>query len=160
MALLKDGWEDQYGGNPPIHTLGCVGRIISCHKLSDGRYNIVLQGLGRCFYEEQAVETSYRQARITPWTQAHPLSLSMDVRCGLEAVAKEYLTHKKANQLCEVIGSGALTDSSLVQNLSAGLDLSPTEKQFLLESHDLTQQARRLVDLIRFKLADLRTAQG
>jgi Lon protease-like protein len=157
MALLKDGWEDDYEEEPPIYSIGCVGRIISSHKLSDGRYNIVLQGLQRCTYEEQTVITNYRQARITPHIPEDSTSLTSEIRRHLEQTAQEYLTSKKANELCEVIGSATLTDPILVHNLSAGLDLSPLEKQFLLESDDLTQQARRLIDLIRFKLADLQT---
>ncbi len=157
MALLKDGWEDQYEDAPPIYSIGCVGRIISSHKLSDGRYNIVLQGLHRCTYQEQAVMTNYRQARITPHIPEASTSLTSEIRRHLEQTAQEYLTSKKANELCDIIGSATLTDPILVHNLSAGLDLSPLEKQFLLESDDLPQQARRLIDLIRFKLADLQT---
>ncbi len=157
MALLKDGWEDHYEDAPPIYSIGCVGRIISSHQLSDGRYNIVLQGLWRCTYQEQTVITNYRQARVTPHTTDDFTSLTSEIRRHLERTAQEYLTSKKANELCDILGSGTLTDPILVHNLSAGLDLSPLEKQFLLESDDLTQQARRLIDLIRFKLADLQT---
>jgi uncharacterized protein len=160
MALLKEGWEDQYTETPPIYAVGCVGRIISSHKLADGRFNIVLQGLHRCTYVEQAVSTPYRQARIIPHSQHGASALNAETRINLEHVTQEYLTWKKAHELCQVIASGKLTDSILVHNLSAGLDLSPVEKQFLLESDHLIQQARRLIDLIRFKLADLRTAQG
>jgi hypothetical protein len=160
MALLREGWEDQYEKAPSIYHIGCVGRIISSHKLADGRFNIVLQGLHRCTYEEQEVSTPYRQARILLHAQHGVSSLDLETRINLEHVTQEYLTSKKAHELCQVIASGKLTDSILVHNLSAGLDLSPVEKQFLLESDHLIQQARRLIDLIRFKLADLRTAQG
>ncbi|WP_447964086.1 LON peptidase substrate-binding domain-containing protein [Nitrospira sp. Ecomares 2.1] len=160
MALLKEGWEDEYEESPPIYPIGCVGRIISSHKLPDGRFNIVLQGLQRCTFEEQEVSTPYRQAQIIPYAQRGAASLDIETRINLEQVTQEYLTWKKAHELCQVIASGKLTDSILVHNLSAGLDLSPVEKQFLLESGHLVQQARRLIDLIRFKLADLRTAQG
>ncbi|MEJ2229727.1 MAG: LON peptidase substrate-binding domain-containing protein [Nitrospirales bacterium] len=160
MALLKEGWEDQYDEAPPIYSIGCVGRIISSHTLADGRFNIVLQGLHRCTYEEQTVSTPYRQARIIRHSQHGASTLDVETRINLEQVTQEYLTWKKAHELCQVIASGKLTDSILVHNLSAGLDLSPVEKQFLLESDHLIQQARRLIDLIRFKLADLRTAQG
>jgi Lon protease-like protein len=160
MALLKDGWEDQYEDSPPFHPIGCVGRMISFHKLQDGRYNIVLQGLRRCTYQEQTVATNYRQACITPHESQGPTALTSEIRRHLEDTAQEYLLAKKANQLCDILNSGTLTDSILVHNLSAGLDLSPIEKQFLLESETLHQQARRLIDFIRFKLADLRTTQG
>jgi len=159
MALLKEGWEDQYEEAPPIYPIGCVGRIISSHKLSDGRYNIVLQGLHRCTYQEQTVVMNYRQARIIPHIPEASMSLTSEIRRHLEKTAQEYLTSKKAHELCDIIGSVTLTDSILVHNLSAGLDLTPIEKQFLLESENLSQQARRLIDLIRFKLADLRPTQ-
>lgn len=157
MALLKDEWEDKYEEEPPIYSIGCVGRIISSHKLSDGHYNIVLQGLQRCTYQEQPVMTNYRQACITPHIPKTSPALTSEIRRHLEQTAQEYLTSKKANELCDIIGSATLTDPILVHNLSAGLDLSPIEKQFLLESDNLSQQARRLIDLIRFKLADLQT---
>lgn len=160
MALLKDGWEDQYEDAPPFYSIGCVGRMVSLRKLPDGCYNIVLQGLHRCTYEEQTVETNYRQVRITPHAPQGPSSLTCEIRCHLEETAQEYLLAKKATQLCDILSSGTLTDSILVHNLSAGLDLSPIEKQFLLESENLPQQARRLIDFIRFKMADLRTTQG
>ena len=160
MALLKEGCEDQDDDAPPIYPIGCVGRIISSHALANGRYNIVLQGLHRCTYNEQTVSTPYRQARIIRHSQHGASSLDVETRINLEQVTQEYLSWKKAHELCQVIASGKLTDSILVHNLSAGLDLSPVEKQFLLESDHLIQQARRLINLIRFKLADLRTAQG
>jgi Lon protease-like protein len=42
-------------------------------------------------------------------------------------------------------------DEALVHNLSFALDFTPLEKQFLLEADSLTQQARRLLDLLQFK---------
>ena len=89
MALLKEGWEDQYHQAPSFHPVGCVGRIISCHKLSDGRSNIVLQGLQRCHYEEQTVTTLYRQARVKAYSLKKPVSLNADIRVHLEQVAQE-----------------------------------------------------------------------
>jgi uncharacterized protein len=160
MALLKERWEEQYYDMPPIHDLGCVGRIMSVHKLDDGRFNIVLQGLQRCVYLEQPASTMYRQARITLQRPTSPQALPAEVRMQLETVAQEYLLLRKATELSQIIASGKLTDSILVNNLSAGLDFSPYEKQFLLESDNLPRQARRLIDLLRFKLSDFSFSQG
>ncbi|HNP61634.1 MAG TPA: LON peptidase substrate-binding domain-containing protein, partial [Nitrospirales bacterium] len=113
MALLKEGWEDEYEESPPIYPIGCVGRIISSHKLPDGRFNIVLQGLQRCTFEEQEVSTPYRQAQIIPYAQRGAASLDIETRINLEQVTQEYLTWKKAHELCQVIASGKLTDSIL-----------------------------------------------
>src|SRR5688500_4055539 len=47
MALLKPGWEKSYYGRPAIEPVVCVGRILSHEKLSDGKYNFLLQGVQR-----------------------------------------------------------------------------------------------------------------
>lgn len=155
MALLKDGWEDDYDQAPPIFDLGCVGRITSLQTLPDGRMNILLQGLCRCLYQEEKVSTSYRQAQISLLYGKPREDLDQPVRSKLMEVAEAYLRSKKADDLCRLIASGKLHDPVLVNNLSAGLDLTASEKQFLLESDHLNQQARRLIDLLRFKLHQL-----
>ena len=35
MVLLKTGWEDDYYGNPPVFSLGCIGRIKNIQSLAD-----------------------------------------------------------------------------------------------------------------------------
>jgi hypothetical protein len=50
-----------------------------------------------------------------------------------------------------------LDDERLVQLLSSELDTTPIEKQFLLESEDLEQQSRRLIDLIGFMTEEYRS---
>ena len=161
MALLRDGWEELYDGAPPIFELGCVGRLVSVNPLSDGRYNIVLKGLRRCTYKEQTVVTSYRQARVNLLSSQEGEEIDTTIRGPLLETAERYLQSKKAHDLCQVITSGKLSDQILVNSLSAGLDFTSVEKQFLLESENLPQHARRLTDLIRFKLPNLQSpAQG
>ncbi|HIA14721.1 MAG TPA: Lon family ATP-dependent protease [Nitrospirales bacterium] len=152
MALLKDGWEDHYEESPQIFAQGTVGRMVSVKKMSDGRYNIVLQGLRRCVYEEQEVSTSYRQVKLSLLPEDKSETLDSPLLVHLADAAKEYLLSQKADDQYQLISSGKMSDRVLVNSLSAGLDFSPDEKQFLLESETLVQQAGRLVDLIRFKL--------
>ena len=51
-------------------------------------------------------------------------------------------------------------DEVFVNSLSTYLDCTPLEKRFLLEAEHVAQQARRLSDLIQFKLAERRGAGG
>ena len=161
MALLKDGWEEQYYEAPAIFELGCVGRMITVEQLSDGRFNIVLEGLRRCTYHEQTVPSSYRQAKVSLYPSQETDELDDSLRNKITESAETYLRTKKVPDLCQIIASGRLSDRVLVNSLSAGLDFTPIEKQFLLESDHLAQQARRLLDLIRLKLPNLHSsAQG
>ena len=153
MALLKEGWEECYEQSPPVFEQGAVGRMVSVVQLDDGRYNIVLQGLRRCRYEEQEVSTRYRQAKVSLLHDDPSEALDSRILVHLAGVTKDYLRAKSADaQYGQVMTSGVMSDRVLVNSLSAGLDFSPDEKQFLLESETLSQHACRLADLIRFKL--------
>ncbi len=164
MALFKQGWEDQYYGNPPIFSLGCVGRMTHIEPLQDGRSNLILQGLYRYTIQEEYFDARYRKAKITlgpsePFqTIAEKPVLPVlsevegSVRTTLTAVAMRYLQSRKAGKLCELMTDEAMTDRILVNGLSSCLDLTPLEKQFLLEAESLHQQTRRLIDFLKFKL--------
>jgi uncharacterized protein len=44
MALLADGWQQNYYGRPAIEPVVCVGRILTYERLPDGKFNFLLQG--------------------------------------------------------------------------------------------------------------------
>src|SRR6059058_955126 len=47
LVLPTPGWEKDYAKAPALHSVGCLGRIIAEQRLDDGRFNILLRGLGR-----------------------------------------------------------------------------------------------------------------
>src|ERR1043166_1140480 len=65
MALLKEGWESDYYGNPPVFGMGGVGRLVGVQPLADGRSNILLQGLERFEIGAESFDKPYRQASVT-----------------------------------------------------------------------------------------------
>ena len=153
MALLKTGWEDDYYGNPPVFSLGCIGRIKNIQPLADGRSNVILHGLSRYNIEEEFFDTSYRRAKISLRPNESFLNpVNPGTRLSLTKTALQYLRNRKAKELCKLIAGQSIADTVLVNSLSSCLDFTPFEKQFLLESESLHQQARRLIDLLRFKL--------
>jgi Lon protease-like protein len=61
VPRLKPGWESCYEGNPSLFTVAGFGRIIRQQALPDGRFNVVILGLGRMLIEgELPTDTSYR----------------------------------------------------------------------------------------------------
>ncbi|MBA2252671.1 MAG: LON peptidase substrate-binding domain-containing protein [Nitrospirales bacterium] len=151
MALFKEGWQENYYGNPAIYGLGCVGRVVSIQNLADGRSNIMLRGL--CRYKilgEEYDRAPYRQARIAPVLEEVSEPLTRQVRADLLAILHESLAHRDSDQAWEGLES-ELSDEVLVNILSASLDFTPLEKQLLLEADTVRQRARRLSDLLQFK---------
>lgn len=65
LALLQPGWKDQYFDQPPIYAMGGVGKLISTQPAQDGRYNILLEGLGRAKLTEVESDQPYRLVQAT-----------------------------------------------------------------------------------------------
>jgi Lon protease-like protein len=152
MALLREGWQHDYEGTPPVYEIGCVGRLISTQRLPDGRSNIVLHGLHRYRIREEQHQRSYRQARITLEPYKIVETLDPILRAELLHRLRNYIARRHTDHVWGRFLDSEMADDVLVNTLSAYLDFTPIEKQLLLESETLTQQARRLNDLIQFKL--------
>lgn len=160
MALLKEGWEPDYYGNPPIYPVVCVGRLVSVQPLADGRSNILLQGLERGDVREEHFDKAYRQATISLKPDTHEPGLDRDVRRRLVEALAEYLQTRDDSTAWQGFFREEVSDEVLVNTLSTYLDCTPVEKQFLLEADGLHQRARRLNDLIQFMLHDHHGAKG
>ena len=160
MALLKEGWESDYYGNPPVFAMGCVGRLVSVQPLADGRSNILLQGLERFEIGAESFDKPYRQASITLKMRGEEASLDSSVRQRLVGVLEEYLHSRKDPPTWQAWFREDVSDEILVHTLSSYLECTPLEKQFLLEAQTLHQQARRLSDLIQFLMHDHHGAKG
>lgn len=159
MGLLKEGWEEEYDQNPAIFPVGCVGRMIKVEPLEDGRFNIILYGLRKFIIKDEFFDRSYRQAAIEligPRTET-PATIGTELKGCLIRVLKEYGPLVKIDQQIELLVKSHLDDEALVHTLSFALNFTPLEKQFLLEAEDLNQQGHRLVDLIQFKIYEVRS---
>ncbi|HET9960962.1 MAG TPA: LON peptidase substrate-binding domain-containing protein [Nitrospiraceae bacterium] len=160
MALLKEGWEDQYYENPAIFAMGCVGRLVSVQRLSDGRSNILLQGLERYEIREEFFDKPYREARVVLRPRRADVPLDPALRSHLMNKLEEYLQSDEEAAALQTLVRPDVSDEIFVNSLSTYLECTPLEKQFLLEAESLAQHARRLTDLIQFKLAERRGARG
>lgn len=161
MVLLKEGWESDYQGRPPIFPVGAVGRMVAVQHLSDGRFNVLLQGLRRFELQEEVGLDSYRQGRIRVKDVA-PLQamLPPELRAELLKIVGTFLLSREDGPALASFLKQPVDDDALVHNVSFGLDFTPLEKQFLLEADTLIQQARRILDLLQFKRYERSDSSG
>lgn len=161
MGLLKEGWQNDYYGHPPVYEVGCVGRVISVQSLADGRSNIVLQGLCRFrILEEEVNRTPYRQAFIALAVEQQSEQLESSLRADLLGILEEAISHHGDIATWDrLVGSG-IHDEVLINTLASLLDFTPLEKQFLLEAETFFQRARRLSDLLQFKRYERNDRKG
>lgn len=154
MVLLKpdENWEESYDGRPAIEGTACLGRIVTSEKLSDGRYNLKLRGLGRLKLLGEVTETDklYRLVRgelladVCP-PMAEVKALRRDLR---EAVLARFDSSGPAyHQLARLFDSDT-TLGAVCDLLSYSLPLSLALKQQLLSDPDVSARVRAVIDAV------------
>jgi Lon protease-like protein len=140
-------------GTSDLFDIGCIGRIEGCEELEDGRFNIVLEGLGRFRIAREArVETPYRQvdadrAGFDDDEEDEPLGIAH--RAEIEREARAY-----ADSLGYAVdweSVARLDDEMLVNGIAQIAPLDVGSKQALLEAPDLLARADLLVQFMRFQ---------
>lgn len=73
MAVFAgDQWKQDYHGRPPIRPAVCVGQIVQHERLSDGRYNVLIQGVCRA---RVLVELPMEEGRLYRTAMLEPVGL-------------------------------------------------------------------------------------
>lgn len=149
MVQPKSGDE-----RPTLFDIGCIGRIEGCEELEDGRFNIVLEGIGRFRIAREAeVETPYRQIDADrdgfdeDGEDDEPLGIAQ--RAEIEREARAY-----ADSLGYAVdwdSVARLDDEMLVNGIAQIAPLDVGSKQALLEASDLVVRTDLLVQFMQFQ---------
>ena len=138
---------------PSLFEVGCLGRVVGSEELEDGRFNIVLEGIGRFRLTKEAeVETPYRQADIELGGFAddvEPDPLASIQRAELEREARRYADALGYAVDWEAVGR--LDDEMLVNGIAQIAPLDVGSKQALLEASDLAVRADLVVQFMQFQ---------
>ncbi len=148
MALLRPGWEKHYYSRADIAPVLCVGAIVSCEKLPDGKYNFLLQGHTRVRMIREFEGKPYRVAHLEVCEQVPVLEIDLT-------------EHRK--RILEIFNDGALSKTTLARQFRKMLegpfptaDIADliafnliddvTLKQQLLEECDVRSRVERAVE--------------
>lgn len=138
------------GENPPLFTIGCLGRIGDVEALADGRYNIVLEGLQRfTMLRELEVSTPFRQIEAELWEEDETgETLSLGERAALEAEARRFA--ETQGYAVDWSSVSQLDDFSLVNLISQIAPFDVAAKQALLEAKGLATRNELVIQLMQF----------
>jgi hypothetical protein len=138
---------------PALFEVGCIGSIVECDQLEDGRYNIVLEGIARFHVAAEIdVTTPYRQIdadRRGFDDESEPDPLAIAHRAALERQSRLY-----ADAFGYVVDWKAVTrldDELLVNGIAQIIPLDVGAKQALLEARSLAERAELLVQFMEFQ---------
>jgi Lon protease-like protein len=149
-VLLQPCPETEYQGNPPIHAVACLGRIVADQRLDDGRFLLLLRGLARARVQEEILTSKpYRVARVEllPDVLAVPAAEAKNIRRRLADLILPRVTGPATSekQLRDLF-DGEMPLGALCDCLGYQLPLPLPLKQRLLEEPDVATRARTLVD--------------
>lgn len=169
VCLIKNGLE-AYGPLATPYLTGCTARVTHVEPLPDGRFDLTAVGDERF----QIVQTSYDQPYLNAFVEGAPLKShhSIEVMRGMSSLRQrvsKYLAILSRTAEADPEGGEGLIDLDFDLNLlqlpedpmmliylsAALLQISPYEKQPLLESETAAHMLRRLQLIYRRELAIL-----
>ena len=161
MVLLRPGWESEYDGRPALYEVGCAGLITHAERLSDGRFNIVLQGLEkfRVLDEDEDESRPYRLARVASVEESLSDTDKEEMRAERKRL-ESLLVPQPSGRSAEPKVPASMSDEDLVNALAQYLELEPVEKQALLERDGLLARCRSLIELLEMKVIVARHKWG
>ncbi|HEX8255484.1 MAG TPA: LON peptidase substrate-binding domain-containing protein [Thermoanaerobaculia bacterium] len=159
IVLLKPGWESDYHGAPPLHSVGTLGTVEQALPLDEGRYNIIVRGDVRVRILEEVSRVPYRTARVVvdPETSRDPQK-AYEQREWLAEVSRQYLHYlpeQTAVPEIETVNLDALTNALIMS-----LNLHNEEKQRLLELSDVIARAEEIGNELAGRIESLRFLSG
>ena len=149
LVLLQPGWEEEYEGKPPLHSVACLGRILDHQRLPDGRFNLLLRGLSRARIVQEVEQLKeYRCARLELLEDAGlpGAGMARKLRRMLGQRVRPWLPAQSPilEQFDKLFQSelplGALTD-----RMGFVLPVPVEMKQALLEELDVEDRVKRLM---------------
>jgi Lon protease-like protein len=150
-------------GDPPLHSIGCAGRITSFTETDDGRYLISISGVSRFrILNSKTGFTPYMMADVN-WTdfERDLGKEEVDTSFNRPEFLKQLEAYFEANELQTDWDS--LKDASeemLINSLSMMCPFGPEERQALLESPCLKTRRETVATLMEFFLRSSEDDEG
>ncbi|HEY0191751.1 MAG TPA: LON peptidase substrate-binding domain-containing protein [Kofleriaceae bacterium] len=163
VARLRPGFEDTYYGRPPVYETCGVGRIICSDELPDGRFALLLRGVGRAeIARELQTDRNYRVVEAQAIDdKAHDAQDVTGHHRRLIRLCDELadVIDKGGSQLRDLVRSfdspGACADA-----VAAALVMDADARQELLEACDPLVRLQRTLGHVSHLLCELAPCHG
>ncbi len=153
VALLKDGYESDYEGNPPIHDVAGVGRIIGSEANDDGSYDFVLSGITRVRLEEYETDEPFRMARATVLRDAPTRVPKADLLALMSCAQRVSDVVRREHPNFELGVGLQQQPSTIADTLADRFVAEPKERQAILEELELPKRVELVTGCIGELLA-------
>jgi Lon protease-like protein len=166
MVTVRPDHTGEMAGDPPVFPVGCMGRIVRCEELPDGRFNVVLHGTTRFRIADEparAPDQLYRSAVVDALEEVEEAPDAVAAHRARIAEAFGRLVERVAPERADELGPHRIVDvddATFLAVLVQMLNLPSVERQSLLEANGVGARLGALESILRFQLAQLGMAGG
>ncbi|MGF7159315.1 ATP-dependent Lon protease [Rhodoligotrophos appendicifer] len=160
ILMQRDATLDEPGPTD-LYRMGVIANILRFVTAPDGTHHLVCQGEQRFHVEDFVKEKPFFTARVRRIEENDELTSEIEARFvhlkGQATEALELLPQVPQELLAAV--NGASSPSALADLVTAYIDISPEEKQELLETVDVTARMNKVSRLLAHRIEVLRLSQ-
>ncbi|MFA5955128.1 MAG: endopeptidase La [Hyphomicrobium sp.] len=159
--ILQRDPENNDPGPDDLHRVGTLANIVRYIAAPDGSHHIVVQGVQRVRILDFLPGTPFPVARVVNIPEPEIRSTEIEARFrNLQALALEavQLLPQAPPELIATI-QGATSPASLADLAAGYMDITPTEKQAILETVDLSTRIDRVSKLLGERIEVMRLTQ-
>lgn len=153
MAVLRPGWEPDYEGRPPLEKVGCLGKIVTHHRLEDGRYNLLLAGLRRVRIEHEIEPPeAFRRAAVRLIEESQPDAADpriAQLRGGLADAFRGAFPSGEAPEPLSQLADSDTPLGVLADLVAFALPLPHAAKRAALLEADIARRAEALLAVLQ-----------
>lgn len=158
VVKLRPGYEATYAGKPEVHPVAGLGEIVSCERLSTGRYNILLRGESRVRLErELPSDTLYRLVRGRRLADQEPTTDVAPALARIRAACKMLLSalSRPADLLDTALAEGQ-PPGVIADRVAAAVLPGADTRQRLLETLDVAARVTTVADAVEAVVKELK----
>jgi Lon protease-like protein len=148
LVGLKEGWEKDYYGSPPVYETGSLCKIVNDERLEDGRYTLFMHCVARVRLTTIHQLSPYRTAHVEVLPDELQEDTSLDeTMTRLVGCVRGLILQlgERGVDLSTILTSTRKPDI-LTNRLATSLAVDPGERQHLLETTSVLSRAERLCE--------------
>lgn len=158
VVRLQPGYEAAYAGKPPVHPIGGLGEMVSCERLANGRYNILLRGESRVRIEQELpTDTLYRMVRARRLADGEATGDAGPALARIRAACRALLgaLARPADLLDTALAEGQ-APGTIADRVAAAVLPDADLRQRLLETLDADARVRQVADAVEALVRELK----
>lgn len=152
LSLLQPGWEDDYEGDPPMHTVGTLGYIDEYEEVETDRFEVIIYGLKKVEINEATRNFTYRRGAMTIINENLQIQQEDSLRRNLISKFTELLGMSGEDFNLDIVNHAPISTELLTNLICSMVPMDVNEKQKFLELPDLCLRLEVITHYIESEL--------